>query len=99
MPPGALQYQILLHSDYRFFAGKSLSGEKAKPRISTDCCLGKYRVHSSNAPKQFCDEISFVAVPHPPCGPDLASLDLWLFGPIKRIFNDAHKLFEAVIEF
>jgi hypothetical protein len=26
-------------------------------------------------------------------------LDLWLFGPIKRIFNDAHKLFEAVIEF
>jgi hypothetical protein len=65
--------------------------------------LENCRPHFSNTSKQYFDENSLTTVPHPPCSPDLASSDFWLFGHIKtsfagNVFNDIDELLEVVIE-
>jgi hypothetical protein len=66
--------------------------------------LDNCRVDFSKATEQFITENHSGRVPHPPCGPDLAPLDLWLFGNVNtslvgQTFDEPEQLLEGITEF
>jgi hypothetical protein len=66
--------------------------------------LDNYRVQFSNATEHFITENHIDRVPHPPCGPDLAPSDFWLFGHVKTLlvgqtFDEPERLLEAITGF
>jgi hypothetical protein len=66
--------------------------------------LDNCHVRRSKRANEFFEANRTVRVPQPPCSPDLAPSDFWLFGNLKeslagQTFDDPEELFDAIIDF